>query len=163
MFYKGCDMSITGRPSKVITLGYADEIDKLRSEGYSYSKIADILNERYPNNPTISKDVVHRHLKGLTKKTLKDKPIAIEEEIIDVFQDLIYKVKLSSLSASERSALIQYMRAKNDKLKSKAHSFYAGHKSKPHSESEKTRKYLLDFSLCLCPNCRRKVVETLTD
>ena len=97
-----------------------------------------------------------------TETTKKDKPIEIEELINDVFQDLIYKVKLSSLQASEKSALTQYMRAKNDKLKSKSHSFYSGHKSKPHSESEKVRKYILDFSLCLCVDCRKKVVENLT-
>ena len=30
-------------------------------------------------------------------------------------------------------------------------------------EWEKTRKILLDFSRCLCANCRKKVVEELRD
>ena len=151
-------MKRIGRPSKIRTLDYADEISELRSEGYSYEKIANIMNNRYPNNPTISKDVVHRHLTGLTKKTQKPEIVTIQQLIGDTFQEFYYKLKTSTLDPKERSAIISYMKAKEKMLKSRTYEYYASH-DKPYTEYQKVREFVLDFSNCLCVDCRRKLVQ----
>jgi hypothetical protein len=155
-------MKRIGRPSKVRTLDYADEISELRSEGYSYEKIANIMNNRYPKNPTISKDVVHRHLTGLTKKTLKPEIVTIQQLIGDTFQDFYYKLKTASIDGKERNAIISYMRAKEKMLKSRTYEYYASH-DKPYSEYQKVREFILDFTHSLCVSCRRKVVQEVLE
>jgi hypothetical protein len=155
-------MTNIGRPSKVRTLDYADEISELRSEGYSYEKIARIMNSRYPNNPTISKDVVHRHLTGLTKKTLKPEIVTIQQLIGDTFQEFYYKLKTLTIDSKERSAIISYMKSKERMLKSKTYEYYAGH-DKPYTEYQKVREFVLDFSNCLCADCRRKLVQEVLE
>ena len=151
-------MTNVGRPSKVKIFGYSDEIIELRNQGLSYEKIANTLNQRYPDNITISKDVVFRHLVGLTKKTRKDKPITIQEHIANTFQEFYYKLKTSSIDSKERSAIISYMKSKEKMLKSKVYEFYSGH-DKPSTEYEKVREFVLDFSCELCTQCRQRVVK----
>jgi len=155
-------MSKAGRISKIQLLGYEDEIIELRNNGYSFERIAQEMNSRYPNNITIGKDVVFRYFKGLNKKTAVDRPIVMEELINDIFTEIYYKIKISSLDGKERQALISYMKAKESKLKSKAFEIFTG-KSRHtvNSEFEKVRRLILDFSNIICPKCRQRVSKEL--
>lgn len=155
-------MSKAGRISKMKLLHYEDEAAELRSQGYSYEKIAQELNSRYPDNITIGKDVVFRYFQGINKKSVVDRPVVMEELIHDVFQELYYKLKVSSLESKERTALVGYMKAKENKLKSKVFEVFTG-KSRytVNSEFEKVRRLILEFSNIICPQCRRVVSKEL--
>lgn len=157
-------MSKAGRISKVKLLGYEDEILELRTQGYSFERIAQEMNSRYPDNITIGKDVVFRYFKGLNKKTSIDRPIVMEELIHDIFTEIYYKLKISSLDSKERQALISYMKAKESKLKSKAFEIFTG-KSRHtvNSEFEKVRRLILDFSNRICLKCRQRVLDEIEE
>jgi len=149
-----------GRVSKVILFGYSREVVKLRDEGLSYQDIADTLNQRYQENPTISKDTVCRWFKSNTKSTYDDKPIEIVENLQDMFEDIYNELRKSSLSGQERQALLRFIKYREAKLKSKfilSSNLSSGYSS----ETRKVSDILIKFSMNLCEECRQKTVELL--
>ena len=100
-------MSQIGRQSRIKGLHYQDEVDYLLSQGHSYQTTADIINSRYPENPRINKDTIFRYVKGHTKQLRSEKEISIQELLNDTFDEIYYKIKISSLPANERRALIE--------------------------------------------------------
>jgi len=151
-----------GRPSKVEVWGLAKEIDELRSKGMSQQAIANQLNIDI-SELNISRDCISRYLRGATKTTTKDYHIDLVDYLTNVFQQIVYEVDRSkSLDKNDRKALMRCLENKRKQIESKIKRSQGIFLDRE-PEWEKTRKILLDFSKCLCANCRKKVVKALIE
>jgi intein-encoded DNA endonuclease-like protein len=155
-------LTIQGRISKILLYGYKEEINDLRNKGYSYQRIADTINKRHPENETITKDVVCRYYKGLTKKLGVPKVAEIIDANRDNFEDIANEIRRSSLPTNERRALLSFIRYRQRKLEENIKRYLVGKNIQPSTTFEATRRVLLEFSRALCVQCRKRVVDNLT-
>ena len=111
----------------------------------------------------ISRDCISRYLRGATKTTTKDYHIDLVDYLTNVFQQIVYEVDRSkSLDKNDRKALMRCLENKRKQIESKIKRSQGIFLDRE-PEWEKTRKILLDFSKCLCANCRKKVVKALIE
>ena len=148
-----------GRPSKILIWGLTDRVNSYIASGKSDEDISGILRGEGFN---VSHTAINRWRRNLTKKKVTiESSSEVIEEFDRMFSDIYFHLTKLDMNGNDKKAMRDYLRERQRAFRYKLKQYYEPETRE--SEHEVINRWIVDWSNCICPSCRKNIMKVYYD